>query len=143
MARRKDPRPFIAVHDDIVNHPKIEALSDPAFRHLIRLWGYANKFKTDGIITELKAKEKGLKVFKELTTAAWPGAEPLLKPLGDGRWECHDYLRHNRSAAELQELAEANETKKSTSGKVGMHKRWHVDRGVVSPDCELCDPDNG
>jgi len=120
VARRKDPRPFIAVHDDIVNHPKIEALSDPAFRHLIRLWGYANKFKTDGIITELKAKEKGLKVFKELTTAAWPGAEPLLKPLGDGRWECHDYLSHNPSA---QEIAERHEKNRANGAKGGRPRK--------------------
>ena len=142
MARRKDQRPFIAVHDDIVNHPKMEPLSDKAFRHIIRLWGYSNKFKTDGIVTDAKAREKGDKVLAELSSPAWPGANPLLKKLDDGRWECHDYLKHNRSAAELQELAEAKEAKKSTSGKVGMHKRWHVDRGVVSPDCEFCDPRN-
>lgn len=26
----------------------------------------------------------------------------------------------------------------SAKGKEGNHKRWHVDKGIVSEDCELC-----
>jgi hypothetical protein len=117
MARRKDTRAFIAVHDDIVNHPKIEALSDAAFRHLIRLWGHCNKFRTDGYVSEAKAKEKGPKVFKELTTPAYPGAAPLVIPTSDGRWECRDYLKHNWSAEEIEEQAAKNRANGAKGGR--------------------------
>lgn len=115
--RRKDPRPFIAVHDDIVNHPKIEALSDKAFRHLIRLWGHSNKFGTDGVLSEAKVKEQGARVFKELTSPAWPGAEPLIQQQQDGWWVCHDYLNHNPSAAELEAIREKNRANGAKGGR--------------------------
>jgi hypothetical protein len=115
--RRKDPRAFIAIHDDIVNHPKIEPLSDAAFRHLIRLWGYCNKFRTDGIVSEAKVREKGARVFRELTSPAYPGAEPLVIPADGGYWECRDYLKHQWSAEEIQEQAERNRINGSKGGR--------------------------
>lgn len=29
---------------------------------------------------------------------------------------------------------------RSTDGRLGNHKRWHRDRGIVAPDCEFCIP---
>lgn len=106
MARQKDRRAFIAVHDEVVDHPKVEGLSDAAFRHLMRLWGRSHKDNMDGYVTDALARSKGPKVLKELTTPAYPGAEPLLEPKGEGLWYCHDYLEHQWSAAEREEMAE-------------------------------------
>lgn len=117
MTGRKDPRSFIAVHDDIVNHPKVEALSDAAFRHLIRLWGHCNKFRTDGIVSDAKVREKGPKVFRELTTAPYPDSDPLVIPTGEGRWECRDYLKHQWSAQEIEERAAKNRENGAKGGR--------------------------
>jgi hypothetical protein len=117
MARRKDPRPFIAVHDDIDGHPKIEPLSDAAFRHLVRLWGWCHRFGTDGIVPETRLKAKGPKIFKELTTPAYPGANPLAIPATEGMWEMRDYLKHQWSQAEIDEQAARNKANGARGGR--------------------------
>lgn len=122
MARRKDQRPFIAVHDDIHNHPKFVGLTDAAFRHMHRLWCDSHRFKTDGIVTDAQAKAKGAKVFKELTTPAYPGAEPLLEPREGGTWYCHDYTEHQWTAAELEDMAEKNRTNGAKGGRPPKNK---------------------
>lgn len=44
------------------------------------------------------------------------------------------YVDHNPSKAD----AEAYRAEKSAAGRRGNHQRHHVDKGVVNPDCELC-----
>lgn len=118
MPRRKDRRQFIAVHDEITDQPKIEVLSDAAFRHLIRLWGRSHKDNMDGHVTEKLARSKGVKVFRELTTPAWPGAEPLLEPTETpGIWYCHDYLNHQWSSEERARMAEKNQANGARGGR--------------------------
>lgn len=117
MARRKDPRPFIAVHDDIPNHPKFAGLSDTAFRHIIRLWCDTHRFKMDGIVTEAQAKAMGPKVFKELSTPAYPDAKPLLEPREDGTWYCHDYTSHQWTASEIEGMTQRNRANGAKGGR--------------------------
>src|SRR6201999_2579692 len=50
------------------------------------------------------------------------------------RVEVHDYLKHQRSAAEI---ADAIEQKRSAGG-LGNHVRWHVGAGKFDPDCPHC-----
>ena len=117
MARRKDPRPFIALHDDVHNGPKFAGLSDAAFRLIVSLWCDTHRFKLDGVVTEAQAKARGPKVFRELTTPAYPGAAPLLEPGGDGLWYCHDYTEHQWTAAELDDMAERNRANGAKGGR--------------------------
>lgn len=128
--KRKDSRSYITVHDDMMNHPKIEALTDTAKVHLVRLWGHCNRFSTDGIVSKAKAMEKGRKVFDQLTQ----GPEPLLIPQPDGSFYCHDYLEHQWSKAEKEQLSET----KKASADYGLHVRWHEKRGLKIDDCEHC-----
>lgn len=130
MTRKKDGRSYITVHDDMMNHPKIEGLSDAAKVHLVRLWGYCNKFRTDGMVTQAKLQERGKKVFTELTA----GDEPMFEAQPDGRYYAHDYLNHQWSKKEIEEQAAV----KQSSGNFGSHKRWHVARGIIDPDCGHC-----
>ena len=113
--KRKDGRSYITVHDDMMDHPKIEAISDTAKVHLVRLWGYCNKFRTDGIVPGSKAKEKGPGVFKQLTT----GATPLLISLEDGTYYCHDYVKHQWTKQEIEDQAQKNRD----NGKLGGRPR--------------------
>lgn len=117
--RRKDPRSFIPIHDDAMDHPKLEAMSDAAKVHWIRLTGWCNRHRTDGMLPATKAKEKGPRVFKELTTEHIPGRGPMLELQPDGRYYCHDYLKHNWSVSEIEEAAKKNQE----NGKLGGRPR--------------------
>lgn len=110
MARKKDGRSYITVHDAILDHPKVEALSDAAFRHLIGLWGYCNRMRTDGMVSAARAKERGPKVFRELTAE-------LLELQPDGRFYCHDYLNHQWSKEEIETRAKVKQENGAKGGR--------------------------
>lgn len=117
MTRKKDGRSYITVHDAIDDHPKIEVLSDAAFRHLIRLWGHSNRMRTDGLFTAERVKAKGPKVFKELTTELVPGRGPLFELQPDGRYYAHDYLNHQWSREEIEERSRVKKENGARGGR--------------------------
>lgn len=60
-----------------------------------------------------------------------------------GRWavvgeeyEIVGFADHNPLQAEIDDFR----AKKAASGVAGNHKKWHVDRNVVDPECSLCAP---
>ena len=117
MARKKDGRSYITVHDGILDNPKIEPISDAAFRHLIGLWGYCNRLRTDGMVYADRAKAKGPKVLRELTTEYLPGRGPLLELQPDGRYYCHDYLNHQWSKDEIEKRAQIKRDNGAKGGR--------------------------
>jgi hypothetical protein len=120
---------YIAVHDEMPEHDKIEPLTDAGFRLLVETWCYCSRRENDGVMTEANWLKRGK-----------PGARKELQDAGlvveraDGKYEAHDYLDMQRSAAE----AEALRAKKSTAGKIGNHRRHHVAKGVIAKDCPYC-----
>lgn len=134
MTRKKDGRSYIAVHDDAMDHPKIEAMSDTAKVHWLRLTGWSNRHRSDGLVSAAKAKERGPKIFKELTTELIADAGPILELQPDGRYYIHDYLEHQWSRDEIEKRSKD----KKDSATYGLHIRWHEKRGIKEPDCEHC-----
>jgi hypothetical protein len=123
-----DERTFIKVHDGIEDHPKIAPLSDKAFRVLVTTWAWCSRHKTDGRLpTAVWQKRASAKVRAELETAG-------LVDNFEGHVLMHDYLKHQRSAEEIDEMREA----KQFAGRIGNHKRWHVGQGIVDATCEFC-----
>lgn len=123
-----DPRTYIRVHDGMPDHPKIEGLSDAAFRLLITVWCWSSRHLTDGTMPETLWKRRStLKARKELLDAG-------LIVQADGHVVMHDYLEHQRSAAEVTEIRAA----KGKGGSLGNHVKWHVKRGIVNPECDHC-----
>lgn len=53
---------------------------------------------------------------------------------GEDGWQFHDWSIFQPDAATLR----AQRVKESVSGQLGNHKRWHVSRNVIVPDCEFC-----
>lgn len=105
----RDPRPFITVHDGMPEHPKIEALSDTAFRLLVTTWCWCNRMRTDGKVKHASWVKRGTpKARTELINAG------LAEVIDDGV-QMHDYLQHQRSAAEIDELSK----KRSEAGRKG------------------------
>jgi hypothetical protein len=105
----RDQRPFITLHDGMPEHPKIEALSDAAFRLLVSTWCWCNRNRTNGMVAQTSWDKRGTKrARKELIDAG-------LADVVDGGVVMHDYLEHQRSAEEIDELS----AKRREAGKKG------------------------
>lgn len=130
-----DTRTYIRVHDGMTDHPKIEGLSDRAFRLLIETWCWCSRHLTDGSMPRHLWDRRGTKKTRhELITAG-------LISMANDRVVAHDYLEHQRSAVQV---AEVRATKRR-AGTLGNHNRWHKARGINDPACPYCadDPDDG
>lgn len=57
---------------------------------------------------------------------------------GDKGWLFHDWDVYQPSAEEEK----AKRDSKSLGGKQGNHRRWHLARGQVDPECPYCSSDN-
>lgn len=125
-----DTRTFIRVHDGIADHPKVEPLSDKAFRLLIETWAWCSRHHTDGRVPLATwNKRSSAKARAELMSSG------LATMVGEFV-EMHDYLEHQRSAEEIAEAIAA----KQDGGVFGNHNRWHVAKGRVEPSCKYCSP---
>jgi hypothetical protein len=125
-----DPRPFITVTNELFRHPKFTGLpSDKARLCLLELWAHCNEFKTDGIVPKHVLNAKGAAVGKALIAAGWVETTP-----DKDMFLMHDYLDHQKSKAELEEL---RDNRKKSAG-YGLHVRWHAKRGVVEQECDYC-----
>jgi hypothetical protein len=128
-----DDRTYIRVHDGMDEHPKVEPLSDGAFRLLMRSWFYCSRNRTDGrIIDAIWTRRGTAKARRELIAAG-------LAEQFDGYVEMHDYLEHQRSAEEIRLLRET----RGDTGTYGNHVRWHVVKRKPKQDCEHCQADGG
>lgn len=124
----KDARTYIRVHDGIIDHPKVEPLTDRAFRLLLESWCYCSRHLTDGRIPLTVWRKRGTaKARRELVEAG-------LVEQHDGYVTMHDYLEHQRSADEVEEKREA----RRRAGALGNHNRWHAPRGIYDPECPIC-----
>ena len=128
MPSEKDERTYIRVHDGMPDHPKVEALSDKAFRLLIATWCWCSRHLTDGRVPLAVWRKRGTpKARRELVDAG-------LVEMHDDHVMMHDYLDHQRSAEEVAERKAA----KRRAGALGNHNRWHVPRGVYDEQCPVC-----
>jgi hypothetical protein len=118
-----DDRTYIRVHDGIDDHPKIEGLSDAAFRALLRCWALSSRQLTDGRLTDaaFRNRAKTPRVRRELVDAElvhlpdYDCPHEHCPPPPDGHVQMHDYLDHQRSAAEVAEL----KRKRAEAGRRG------------------------
>lgn len=135
-ARSKDTRPYITLTNEYPRHRKIRGLSDAAFRLHVTLMAMANEDRTDGVVLPVDLEAKGLKAKKELLCAG-------LVETVDGGYVLHDYLEHQNSSDEIEAYKQEKLKRASNGGKVSSHNRHHVEKGVISPSCELCQPQAG
>jgi hypothetical protein len=83
------------------DHPKVDGLSDAAFRLLVTMWCWCSRHLTDGKIPKATWEKRGKeKVRSELVTAG-------LVDMIDGGVQMHDYTDHQRTAEEVKQLREA------------------------------------
>lgn len=129
MAKKKDDKLFIRLHDGMPDHPKIEGLSDKAFRLLVETWCWCSRHTTDGHVVATSWAKRGTPAArKELTVAG------LFEDDLAGGVIAHDWDDWQRTADEIKEAQQ----QKKDAGAFGAHIKWHVKRSVVEPECEFC-----
>jgi hypothetical protein len=111
MRRTRDTRTYITLHDGILEHPKIEGLSDKAFRTLIECWCWCSKNTSDGRIPAASWAKRGTAAARKALLAAG-----LAVTVEEGV-DMHDYLAHQRSAAEIEETKLRRQMAGSLGGK--------------------------
>lgn len=92
---------WIKLDDRAPRHPKIEDLSDRAFRWWIRGLCYASEFLTDGFLPLSFLRKVQGSVVDELAAAG-------LWKAGAGGADIHDYLEHQASREEVEAERERN-----------------------------------
>jgi hypothetical protein len=108
---------YIRIDVLLPEHPKIEGLSDKAFRALFDLWCYCGRNRTDGIVTEKRWKAKSRSVRDELVKAG------LAEPMPGEGVVMHDFVGpdgHQRTRAEIDELS----AKRTEAAKKAAAARW-------------------
>jgi len=106
----RDQRPYITVHHGLPEHPKVVGLSPSAKWSLIELWAYCSRNTSDGRVPKDWAKQLGKQVLAALEKRG------LIESVGDN-WYCHDYLQHQKSKAEIEDLKEKRREAGSRGGK--------------------------
>ena len=141
--------PYLNIDDGMDEHPKIEGLSDAAFRLHVSAMLYAARRGTDGAIPRAKARRlsdtASDAVAGELVRAdVWhdigEGCDDSRTCLAGqpGRYVLHDFLQWNHSADWWDKRSEDQ----AANGSKAMHRRWHVRRNIFREDCKHCQADN-
>lgn len=124
----RDKRTYITLHDGMPENPKVEGLSSDAFRMLIELWCWCSRTRSDGDVPEGVWKKRGsLKARRELLRAG------LVEHDGDD-FKMHDYLLHQRSAAEIDELSRKRAEAGSRGGKSAASARANAEANLQASD---------
>lgn len=123
-----DPRQYVRISVDIIANPKLDAIDDPAagWAHVHAIV-YCAQSLTDGHFSPRKVLSRAgvdPKLLDALVAEdLWhlPGHDcPECPQPREGFAYVHDYLKHQRSAAEVRELTEA----RSAAGSKGAESRW-------------------
>jgi hypothetical protein len=131
MAKKID-QPFIRVHENMPEHPKVEPLSDKAFRLLVETWCWSKRAKTNGHVSNAVWNKRGTtKTRRELVDAG------LVDNDLTGGVIVHDFDDWQMTTVDIEEKQIA----RAEHAALAAHERWHVKRGVIADDCTLCSPD--
>ena len=110
---------WVYLDDQYPEHPKVDGLSDGAFRLHTAAICYSNRLRTNGVVTadripRLMPKFRASYIQELVDRLLW-------HELGDGAaYELHDYLDWNRSREQIEEAIERNKA----NGRKGAAKRW-------------------
>lgn len=124
-----DPRAYVRIAIDLPFNPKLLAMSNPdaAIAGALIAICTAAKGLTDGHVSMELLRRSGVEptLLKEMIVEdLWHEADhscPRCDQPRPGHIYIHDYLRHQRSAAQIRGIKE----RKSRAGAAGAQKRWH------------------
>lgn len=112
---------WVNLDDQFPEHPKIDKLSDAAFRLHVAAICYANRHLTDGYLDAARIPRLVPKHQKRFVTEL---VNADLWETVDGGYQIHDYLDWNKSRDEV-ETAQAKLSKvRAEAGRKGARARW-------------------
>lgn len=103
---------WVRIDDQMPDHPKVAGLTSDAFRLHITGLCYASRHLTDGDIPRAMIDRWGVRHADRAAHELCSAGLWVEIPTG---WRIHDYLEHQRSKAQVEELAE----KRRTAGRKG------------------------
>lgn len=110
---------YIRVDVLLPEHPKIDLLSRSARWTLVELWCYCGRQRTDGIVTSARWKTFGTPSERRQILDA--GFAERIGPDDSFGYLMHDYLDHQRSREEIDELS----AKRTEAAKKAAAARWN------------------
>ncbi len=146
--------PWVLFDDQYPIHRKVAGLSDTAFRLHSAAIFWCRRNGTDGFVSEEDLDQ----VCAQVRTPARFAAECVRRgtwhdagfacpsgncpaPMEGKGWVIHDYLEYQPTKDETEVARKKGQEQKSSGGKLGNHRRWHVARDVIDPGCQWCGPD--
>lgn len=130
---RAASEPWVKIDQQMPWSKRIMPLSDGAFRLYVTAICWCASNETDGFLPQPIAHKLSNKArAKELV-----GAGLFIEHGTD--YEIKDYLEHQLSRRTI----DLYRTARSSDGKRGAHIRFHVIKGRVDTDCELCTEESG
>lgn len=121
MPEHPDTRPWVKLSVDYFDNFKIQQLTNDGMLLHLYLIVQAGKNLSDGVVPKRTCQAFGPKPFRELLDAG------LLREESRGRYEIHDYRKHQTSRAK----ARGNPLK-------GAHTVHHTKRGIIDANCDYC-----
>ncbi|WP_433465724.1 hypothetical protein [Spirillospora sp. CA-128828] len=122
---------WFKVDDSFYDHPKVFDLPDSAVALWTRAGCWSARNGTGGTVpARLPARlcENPEEAARALVDAG------LWERVRGGGYRFHDWDTYQPTRDE----AVAARSKKSSGGRLGNHRRWHLERGVIDPRCHYC-----
>ncbi len=123
---------WFKVDDSFHAHPKVLATDADALGLWVVAGAWSSEHLTDGFVPD------------RALTRLLPGSDVLAaKLVASGLWRrakggyrFHDWTDFNPGRSQIDRTRSA----KTIASRAGNHRRWHVEKGVRNPDCDLCLP---
>jgi hypothetical protein len=97
--------PYLNLDDNFADHPKVDALSDGAFRLHVAGMNYCARKLTDGVVEKHRVHRLMPTYKPAYLKELMAGPKPMWLPHPEG-YEIHDYLDWNKSKAWWDERRE-------------------------------------
>lgn len=127
---RSTPGNYVPLDVNYVRDVAIRRAGEAAELLFIRALAYSKGAKTGGFVSSYDLEVVAVGLRNVRVRVAKLVSEGLWIEVRDG-WRIRSWDRWNGTDEAFRE-------ERSASGKHGNHQRWHVEKGIVSPDCDLC-----
>lgn len=116
--------PFLNLDDNFSDHPKVDGLTDGAFRLHVAGMLYSSRHTLDGFVPAHRVPRLTRTYRPRYLAELMEGPKPLWLP-ADAGYTIHDYLDWNRSREQIEADRERIRKARSAAGKKGAQARWH------------------
>lgn len=117
---------WFKVDDSFYDHPKVFDAPDCALALWVRAGSWSARNLTDGFVPA----KMPARFCDDPDTAVRELVDRGLWRRTKGGYRFHDWTTYQPTKEEAQ--------RKSSGGRLGNHRRWHVDRGIADPGCPYC-----